>query len=147
MTTVEYQRGDYTITTDPSRISCERVQWFLNQYSYWAKKRPLETIQKAMANSLNFGIIYEEELVGFARVVTDYATFGWLCDVIITPEQQGQGLGIWMVECVTNHPNLVGIKRLILATSDAHGLYERHGGFHPLASPERWMEKFNPEAP
>lgn len=144
---IEYQRGNYTISTDLSKIPCDTVQQFLNQYSYWAQKRPLETIQRAMANSLNFGIFFQDRLVGFARVVTDYATFGWLCDVIIHPDYRGAGLGIWVVESVTNHPDLVGIKRLILATSDAHGLYERHGGFKGLPNPERWMEKFNPDAP
>jgi N-acetylglutamate synthase-like GNAT family acetyltransferase len=146
MAPIEYQRGDYIITTDPTRISCEKVQGLLNQYSYWAKTRPLETIQKAVANSLNFGILHQGNLVGFARVVTDYATFGWLCDVIISPQERGKGLGIWIVECVINHPDLAGIRRIILATNDAHGLYARHGSFNPLGNPERWMEKFNPDA-
>jgi GNAT superfamily N-acetyltransferase len=146
MSALEYHRGDFTITTDTSRIDCEKVHWFLNQYTYWARNRSLQVVQHAMENSLNFGIHCQDDLVGFARVVTDYATFAWLCDVIITPEHRGKGLGIWVVECVTNHPDLRGIRRIILATQDAHGLYQKHGGFKPLANPERWMEKFNPDA-
>lgn len=146
MSAVEYHRGNYTITTEPSKISCEKVHWFLTQYSYWAKNRSLETVSQSMANSLNFGILYQNDLVGFARIVTDYATFAWLCDVIISPDQRRQGLGIWMVECIINHPDLIGIKRMILATLDAHGLYEKYGKFKPLTNPERWMEKINPDA-
>ncbi len=142
----EFHRGDYIITTDPGKIEAEKVHGFLSQYSYWAQNRPIETIKRSMENSLNFGVFHGNELVGFARIVTDYATFAWLCDVIVIPQERGNGLGIWLVECITNFPELTSIKRLFLATKDAHGLYEKYGGFQILNHPERWMEKINSQA-
>jgi hypothetical protein len=142
----EFQRGNYTIYTDPAKLNVEKVHRFLSEYTYWAKNRTLETVRKSMENSLCFGIFFQDNQIGFARVVTDSATFAWLCDVIIVPEHRGAGLGKWMVECIVNHPDLVGIRRIVLATNDAHSLYEKYGGFKQLADPERWMEKFNPDA-
>ena len=143
----EYHRDDgYTISNDPARVNAQRVHEFLTQLTYWAQNRKLEIVERSIQNSLVFGIYKGSEQVGFARVVTDYATFGWLCDVIIHPDHRKYGLGKWLVECITNHPDLKSIRRLLLATLDAHGLYGTYGGFTPLANPERWMEKFNPEA-
>lgn len=143
---MNYKRGEYLITTDPKTIDFKKVHKYLCQYSYWAANRTLETVVKSMDHSLNFGILKDDMLVGYARVVTDSATFAWLCDVIIIPEERGNGLGKWLVECITTHPDLSGIRRILLATRDAHGLYEKYGGFKPLANPERWMEKLNPDA-
>jgi GNAT superfamily N-acetyltransferase len=96
-------------------------------------------VETAIANSLCFGLFRGAEQVGFARVVTDYATFGWLCDVFVDEQHRGRGLGKWLIETVVAHPDLASIKRLLLATSDAHELYRRYGGFEPLQNPERWM--------
>lgn len=142
----EYQRDGYTICTDPARLDIPRVHALLTRYSYWAQNRTLEVVEHSIQNSLNFGIYKDGEQVGFARLVTDYATFAWLCDVIILPEHREHGLGKWLVECIINHPDIKPIRRLLLATRDAHGLYSKYGGFQPLANPERWMEKFNPNA-
>ena len=142
----EYQRDGYTISTDPARLDVTAIHRFLTELSYWAQERPLEVVQRSIENSLNFGIYCGSEQVGFARVVTDYATFAWLCDVIILPEHRGQGLSKWLVDCIVNHPDLKKIRRLMLATRDAHELYRKYGGFEPLPSPERWMQRFNPDA-
>lgn len=146
MQIIEHERSGYTISTDPARLNIPLIHQFLNQYSYWAQNRPLDIVQRAVENSLNFGIYHNGEQVGFARVITDYATFAWLCDVIIIPEHRQAGLGKWLVDCVVNHPDLKPLRRLLLATKDAHELYRKYGGFEPLGHPERWMEKFNPDA-
>jgi GNAT superfamily N-acetyltransferase len=141
----EYQRENYTISTDPARLDFEVVHHLLSTHSYWAVGRTMETIRKAAENSLNFGVYCGTQQVGYARVVTDYATFAWLCDVIVHPEQRAAGLGKWLVTCVIDHPDLKHIRRIMLATSDAHDLYRKYGEFTPLHNPERWMERFNPE--
>ena len=142
---IESHRDLYTISTDPARLDVTRIHRLLNQYSYWAQNRPLELVQKTIANSLSFGVYGAGgELVGYARVVTDYATFAWLCDVIVDPEHRGRGLARWLVECVVDHPDLKMIRRILLATRDAHNLYRNYGGFEILDHPERWMERFNP---
>jgi GNAT superfamily N-acetyltransferase len=119
----------------------ETVEAFLRQ-SYWAAERSRERISRTLETSLCFMAFDERDrrAVGFARVVTDYADFAWLCDVFVEPDARGNGLGKWLVECVLEHPELQGLRRMILATSSAHGLYERYG-FTPLANPERWMER------
>ncbi len=142
----EYHRDNYTISNDPSRINVSFVHQFLTTNTYWARNRTLDVVRRSIENSLNFGVYCDDEQVGFARVVTDYATFAWLCDVFILPEHRKSGLGKWLVGCVVNHPDLKPLRRLLLATRDAHGLYARYGGFTPLANIERWMEKFNPES-
>jgi len=146
MDALHIQRGDYLLSTDPSLLQLDRIHEFLSTQSYWAKGRSLETVRLSVANSLCFGIYRANSQVGFARVVTDFATFAWLCDVFILPEECGHGLGKWLVENVTSHPALKTIRRMLLATRDAHELYHPYGGFQPLANPERWMERFNPDA-
>jgi GNAT superfamily N-acetyltransferase len=137
-------RGDYTISADPARLDVGFVHDWLANVSYWAQGRPLEVAQKALENSLCFGVYRGAEQVGLARVVTDYATFGWLCDVFITEAHRGRGLGKWLIECVVSHPDLAGLKQIVLATRDAHELYRRYGGFTSLPAPERWMIRRNP---
>jgi GNAT superfamily N-acetyltransferase len=137
----EYHRDLYTISTDPDRLDIAVIHKFLATDSYWAQNRPIEVVRRSIENSLTFGVYRDHRQVGFARVITDYATFAWLCDVFILPEQRGSGLGKWLVECVVSHPDIQPLRRLLLATRDAHELYRRYGGFTPLASPERWMER------
>jgi GNAT superfamily N-acetyltransferase len=141
MNIVEYHRDNYTISTDPARLDVGFIHGFLSTSCYWAIDRPREVVERSIANSLSFGVYSEHQQVGFARVVTDYATFAWLCDVFIIPEHRQHGLGKWLVQCVVDHPGLRPIRRLILATRDAHELYQKYGGFQPLGSPERWMER------
>ncbi len=123
----EWQRGDYEISTDPARIDLAAVHEFLSEHSYWATGRPLEVVRRSLANSIVFGIYRGHEQVGLARVVTDKATFAWLCDVYVIEEHRGHGLGKWLIECVRAHPDLQGLRRWVLATRDAHGLYAQHG--------------------
>jgi len=135
----EFQRDGYTISTDQGRLDLGLIHEYLSQHAYWAIGRPLEVTQRAIENSLCFGVYAGEAQVGFARVVTDYATFGWLCDVFIVESQRGRGLAKWLVETVVAHPALTGLKQIILATRDAHELYRNYGGFRALEQPEKWM--------
>ena len=138
----EWRRGEYVISTDPSLLNLDAVHGFL-QRSYWASERPLETIKRSVEGSLNFGLYQPKDRrqVGFARVVTDFATFAWLCDVFIDEAHRGHGLGVWLVETVVEHPELRCMRLWMLGTRDAHGLYEKIG-FTPLGAPEKWMQKF-----
>ncbi len=136
-------RGRFSLDTDPARLQVQVVADFLNHDSYWAQNRPLETIQKSIQNSLCFGLYDGEQQIGFARVVTDYATFAWLCDVFVLDAYRGQGLGKWLVESLVQHPDLKNIRRMILATRDAHELYRAYGQFTELSKPENMMERLN----
>jgi GNAT superfamily N-acetyltransferase len=129
------------ISTDPSLLELAAVHGFL-QRSYWAAGRSLETVKRSVEHSLSFGLYHGQDRrhVGFARVVTDYATFAWLCDVFVDEAHRGQGLGAWLMETVVGHPELCCMRLWVLATRDAHGLYEKVG-FTPLSGPEKWMEK------
>jgi GNAT superfamily N-acetyltransferase len=117
---------------------------FLSNRSYWAKGRPPEVTHRAFDHSLCFGLYERGRQVGLARVVTDRATFGWLCDVFVLENYRGRGLAKWLVACVLGHPDVRGLRRVLLGTRDAHGLYERHG-FTPLADPTRFLEVFRPD--
>ena len=128
-------------STDKARLHVALVYDYLNHSSYWAQGRSLSTVQRSIENSLCFGVYEGPQQVGFARVVTDYATFAWLCDVFILEPYRGQNLGKWLIECVTAHPGLQSLRGFLLATRDAHELYRRYGGFHALESPERWMRR------
>ena len=138
----EWRKADFVISTDRSRLNIEFIHSFLSTRAYWAIGRSLEVVQRAIENSLNFGVFDGSKQVGFARVVTDYATFAWLADVFIIDEYRGRDLGIWLVEVITSHPNLQGFRRWILATRDAHELYRRFG-FNEIANPQRYMEKMS----
>lgn len=140
----EYKRGDYAISTDGARLDLKVIHDFLTNSSYWAVGRSFETVQRSIEHSLSFGVYKGDRLVGFARVVTDYATFAWLADVFILEEARGQGLGTWLVEVILSHPELQGFRRWALATKDAHEIYRRLG-FSELKRPERWMERRDPQ--
>lgn len=139
---VEYQRDEYCISTDPARLDVPFVHAYLSQSTYWAKQRPLAIVEQSIAHSLCFGLYAERAeraQVGFARVVTDTATFAWLCDVFVIDTHRGRGLSKWLVQCVIAHPDLQRVGRLVLATRDAHELYRKYGGFETLPDPEMWM--------
>lgn len=137
-----YQRGRYLISTDPARLDAQAVQAFLRS-SYWAEGIPLEVVERSLRGSLCFGLYAAESQVGFARVVTDQATFAYVCDVHVLPPHRGQGLGRWLMECVLGSPRLQGLRRWMLVTRDAHRLYAQVG-FQPLADPARVMEIARP---
>lgn len=140
---MEWQRGEYLVSTDPARLDIESVHRFLSDEAYWSPGVPLEIVRRALAGSVVFGLYHGTDQVGLARVVSDRATFAWLCDVYVLEEHRGRGLGKWLMECVKAHPDLQGLRRWLLATRDAHGLYKQFG-FEPV-DPERFMEIRDPD--
>jgi GNAT superfamily N-acetyltransferase len=141
---MEWHRGSYTISTDVSRFDLVRVHHHLASDAYWSPGIPFEVVAKAFQHSLAFGIFQGEEQVGWARLVTDRATFAYLADVYVLKAHRGAGLGQWLMEVILAHPELQGLRRWMLATRDAHSLYARYG-FRPLAAPERFMERHFPD--
>lgn len=142
---MEWHKDEFTVSDDPARLKIDAIHKFLSEESYWAKERPRELTETAIRNSLSFGVYCGDEQIGFARVVTDHATFAYIGDVYITSPFRGRGLSKWLMECIVGHPELQGFRRYVLATRDAHGLYEQFE-FYPLRHPERWMEKTAPNA-
>lgn len=143
MTHQEWRRDRHVISTDPKLLDLTRIHDNLSKL-YWCEGIPFETVKKACEGSLCFGV-YEQssqdlKQVGLARVISDSATFAYLCDVYIEEGSKGQGLSKWLMSCIQSHPQLQGLRRFSLATRDAHGLY-RQFGFEITSSPERWMEK------
>ncbi|MFZ5911959.1 MAG: GNAT family N-acetyltransferase [Chloroflexota bacterium] len=138
---LETHLDQFTISTDPSRLDMDAIADLLSR-AYWAEGRTREMIARYLQHSLAFGLYNGARQIGLARVISDYTTFAWLCDVIIHEDYRGQGLGKWLMATVHSHPDLQGLRRWMLATNDAHGLY-RQFGWTPLENPERWMMKFN----
>src|SRR5258707_6102751 len=139
-----WQRDEYLISTDRSRLNVDLIHNFLSHTSCWATGRRLEVVERSIESSLPSGIYKGDQQVGFARVVTDYATFAWIADVFVLPEHGGRGLSKWLMEVMLAHPRLQGFRRWVLSTKDAHGVYERFG-FIKLHRPERWMERPDPK--
>jgi len=137
---IEARRGEFLISTDPLRLDLDVIYGFLTN-CYWAKGIPREVVARSIEHSLCFGV-YDGSgaQVGFARVVSDFATIAYLGDVFVLESQRGRGLSKWLMECITEHPALQDLRRWILLTRDAHGLYERFG-FTPVKAPERYMER------
>ncbi len=134
----------YRISSDQSEMDVESIHKFISQ-SYWAKGIPIETLKKAIDNSLCFGVFNSEgSQVGFARMITDLATYAYLADVYVLEEHRGKGLSKLLMQEIMSHPDLQGLRRMTLATLDAHGLYEKYG-FSELAKPETFMENCDPE--
>lgn len=138
MNPMEWQKAPFSVSTDPSRLDLKRVHAFLSA-SYWAQGIPFEVVQKSVQNSLCFGLYRETSQIGFARVVSDYATFAYLGDVYVEPEWRHQGLAQWLMSCVLAHTQLQGLRRFCLGTRDAHELYKKFG-FKVIAQPENWLE-------
>ena len=138
-----YHRDPYHISTDPDLLDLSLIHHFLAHESYWAKGIRRELVERSIQHSLNFGLYRSEAQRGFARVVTDYATYAYLNDVFILAGERGQGLGRWLLECVVAHPDLQTLLRFGLATRDAQALYARVG-FTQLVYPERHMERLPP---
>ena len=140
----EFHQGEYTISTDPARLDVGAIHQFLAYESYWSQGIDRALLEKALAHSLNFGLYTGARQIGLARVVTDYATYAYLCDVYVHADYRGQGLGQWLMRCVVAHPELGTLRRFGLATRDAHGLYAQFG-WQLLARPERHMERLPPD--
>jgi N-acetylglutamate synthase-like GNAT family acetyltransferase len=137
----ETQRDHFTISTDPSRLDVDAIADLLSR-SYWANTRTREQIERTLTHSLVFGLYDGPRQIGMTRIVSDYAVFAYMCDVIIHEDYRGHGLGKWLMHAVHNHPDLVNVRRWMLVTSDAHGLY-RQFGYALLEQPERWMMRLN----
>lgn len=142
---MQWANYEFTIDTDKERLNVDSIQSFLKNDSYWAQSRTREQTEAAIANSICFGLYHVERQIGFARVVSDRATFAYVGDVYVLVEFRGHGLSKWLMETVIAYPELQGLRRWVLATRDAHGLYEKYG-FHELVHPERWMERPAPDA-
>jgi GNAT superfamily N-acetyltransferase len=138
---IENHQNNLIISTDPARLDLDAIYEMLT-HSYWANGRTMEMIERSIQNSLVFGIYDGPRQIGLARVISDYATFAWLCDVFIHEDYRGKGIGKWLIETVIAHPDLRELKRFVLATRDAHGLYAQYG-FKALEAPERWMARIN----
>ncbi|MEP7376478.1 MAG: GNAT family N-acetyltransferase [Chitinophagaceae bacterium] len=140
----EAEKEDYHISTDPSLLDMDAVYNYLSGESYWAKNIPRDVVEKSIANSLCFGLYLIKRQIGFARLVTDKATFAYLADVFILPEYRGKGLSKWLMQVIHAHPELQGLRRWVLGTRDAHSLYEQFGWtvFDEDTS-KRFMQKHN----
>jgi GNAT superfamily N-acetyltransferase len=139
-----HHRAAFTISTDPALLDLDLLHDYLSRETYWSAGIPRDTLVRAVAGSLCFGVYGVGGQVGFARVVTDRATFAYLCDVFLLPAYRGRGLSKWLMECVTAHPDLQGLRRFVLVTRDAHGLYAKFG-FEPPADPTGYMHIHRPD--
>ena len=139
---IETHHEQFTISTDPERLDIETICDFLRR-AYWANTRPRERTERALQNSLVFGLYEGDKQIGLARVVSDYSIFAYLCDVFIHEEYRTQGLGKWLIQTVMEHPDLKDVRRWLLVTNDAHGLYKRFG-FTCIEDPEHWMQNSRP---
>lgn len=139
--TGEWTRGEYTISTDRRRLDIDVIHDFLSQ-SYWAKGRSRERVMQTIEHSLPFGLYHGSEQIGYARLVTDYVVLAFLADVFVLEAHRGKGLGAWLIEVITAHPELQRVRRWMLGTRDAHGLYRRFG--FTEANANVLMERIDP---
>lgn len=137
---LEFHKDRFTISTDPARLDIDAIIDMLTR-AYWAIGRPPEKTERAIRHSLVFGVYDGDRQIGMARVVSDYSIFAYLCDVFIHENYRTQGLGKWLIQTILEHPDLVDVRRWLLVTNDAHGLY-RQFGFTSIDDPERWMQNF-----
>lgn len=144
MEIIQVQADEFVISTDRDRLDVPLIHSFLCNDSYWAKGIPRSTVERSLQHSLCFGIYRADQQTGFARVITDYTTFAYLADVFIVPAYRGRGLSKWLVKTILGHPELQGLRRWMLATTDAHGLYKQFG-FVPLPHPERFLQLHYPD--
>ena len=135
---MEYRKDDFLITTDKEKIDTDYVHRFLRN-SYWAQDIPLESVNKRIQGALCFSVFHLDQQIGFARVISDEASFAYLADVFIDENFRGRGLSKWLMETIMSYPTLQNLRRFMLATRDAHGLYEKFG-FRAIQNTERWME-------
>jgi N-acetylglutamate synthase-like GNAT family acetyltransferase len=137
---IEIHRDNFTISTDSARLDMDAICDFLTR-AYWANTRPRERTERAVQNSLVFGVYEGDHQIGVARVVTDYSIFAYLCDVFIHESYRAHGLGKWLIQTIMEHPDLKDIRRWVLITTNAHGLYKQFG-FTSMEDPEHWMQNF-----
>lgn len=144
MTIIESKKDNFVISTDKARLDIDAIHDFLSKESGWSNGIPLEKVRLSIENSLAIGMYEEDRLIGFARVISDYSTIAYLGDVFVLKAYRGLGLSKWLMQFITDHPNLQGLRRWVLLTDTAPWLYKKYG-FEPLKRPEVYMEKFNPD--
>lgn len=142
---MKVEQGEFAISTESDRLQTDAIHDFLTRKAYWARERTREQTETAIKNSICFGLYHQERQIGFARVISDKATFAYIGDVYVLEEFRGQGLSRWLMETIVAHPELQGLRRWLLATRDAHGLYAQFE-FTQLKFPDRWMERNAPNA-
>ena len=140
---MQWNEGDYEIITDSNKMDLDVIHQFLSKYAYWCIGIPKDTVAKSIDNSLCFGVFKSDNQIGFGRLITDKATFAYLADVFILPEYRGIGLSKWLMGCINQHPDVQGLRRLLLVTQDAQELY-RQFGYKPIETPERFMTLHKP---
>lgn len=133
---MEWEKGDFLISTDKNKLDLQYIHHYLSKESYWAEGIPFETVSTAIENSVCFGIYYQQKQIGFARMVTDEATFGYLADVFVDVTYRGRGLSKWLMEVLLDCPPFPRLRRIMLATRDAQGLYAQYGFVHPATQEE-----------
>ena len=136
----EAHESGFTISTDKSKLDIAVIHEYLSVHSYWAKDIPFEKVERSISFSFCFGVYKQNEQIGFARLITDYTTYAYLADVFILPSHRGLGLSKWLMAFITTNPEVQGLRRWVLATQDAHGLYAQYG-FEPYDKPERLMQR------
>jgi len=141
----DYIVDGYQISTDTQKMDIAVIHRYLSEESYWAKDIPFDIVERSVANSFCFGVFYQDKQVGLARLITDKASFAYLCDVFILPEHRGKGLSKWLLTTIQSHPELQGLRRWLLGTKDAHGLYSQFG-WVPVTEElvPRFMQRFQP---
>ena len=140
---LSHRRGEFLVTTDPARLNIDFIHGYLVR-SYWSEGISREIVERSIANSHCFGVYDGDKQIGFARVITDYATFAYLADVLIIEFHRGRGLSKFLMDCIVKHPQLQGLRRWMLATRDAHSVYAKFG-FTPITNSDRFMELHDPE--
>ena len=140
---MDFIKDGFTISTEKEKLDIDVIHSFLNS-TYWAEGISKEIIRRSIEGSLCFGVFENNRQVGFARMITDKATFAYLADVFIIEEYRGRGLSKWLMEVIMSHPDLQGLRRMVLVTKDAHGLYKQFG-FTPLINVDRWMHILDPD--
>lgn len=143
MVRYQWRKGEFRVTTDKSQLDLNAIYAFLATESEWARGIPRLTFDKSVRHSMCFGLLEVNRQVGFARVISDRATIAYLGDVFVLPQYRGRGLAKWLMECISSHPDLQNLRRWILVTEDAHGLYKKYG-FTQLAHPDCFMERHKP---
>lgn len=144
MREAKHDLSEFSISTDPKKLDFKMIHDYLANESYWSRNIPLKIVKSAAKNSLNFGVYHLQEQIGYARVITDYTTVAYLGDVFILEKYRGLGLSKLLVKFIMTHAKLQGLRRWVLLTSDAHGLYKQFG-WKEIANPEKWMEVHIPD--
>lgn len=145
MQDISVSKGEFLITTDKNKLDVDFIHRFLSEKSYWAKNISIEKVKRSIEHSLTYGLFHSGKQIGFAKVITDFSSTAYVGDVFIIEEYRGKGLSKWLMEVIVSHPQMQTLRRWVLATADAHKLYEKTG-FRPLAKPERWMEKYTDDS-